>query len=328
MLTAVVRTAPFGVELDDRIVVTPAKVVLIIVLAWTISRLARRAVDRFTRRMRGEIEGPGLVPWRRRRRRQDAQPDGTEVVTTTPVATIRAGQRAETIGTLLKSVVTLVVWTFALLMVLSEIGLDVGPLIAGAGFVGIALGFGAQNLVRDFLSGIFMLVEDQYGVGDIIDAGEASGTVEAVSLRTTRLRDINGVVWHIPNGQIQRIGNKSQGWSRALLDVSVAYATDLDHATHVIESCAAEMRGVPEWAAEMLGDPEVWGVEALGPDAVLLRVSVETRPASQWRVARELRKRLKAALDEAGIEIPFPQRVVWHRGETSSAAPERAAREV
>jgi small conductance mechanosensitive channel len=315
---AVVRATPFGVDVDDRVVVTPAKIVLIITLAWLISRFARRAVDRFARRMRGEIEEGGLLRFARPGRRQAPHPDGNEVVITPPIATVRAAQRAETIATLLKSVVTLVVWAFALLMSLSEVGLDVGPLIAGAGFVGIALGFGAQNLVRDFLSGIFMLVEDQYGVGDVIDAGEASGTVEAVSLRTTRLRDINGVVWHIPNGQIQRIGNKSQGWSRALLDVSVAYATDLDFAKQVIESCAAEMRRDSEWAVELLGDPEVWGVEALGPDAVELRVSVETRPASQWKVARELRKRLKTALEEAGIEIPFPQRVVWHRDEHRS----------
>jgi len=304
----------FGVELSDRIVVTPAKIVLILVLATLITRLARRAVDRFTRRMRGEIEEGGLLPWQRRRRRQEHQPDGSEVIVTPAVSTMRAAQRAATIGTLLKSVFTLSIWSFALLMTLSELGLNVGPLIAGAGFLGIALGFGAQNLVRDFLSGIFMLVEDQYGVGDIIDAGEASGTVEAVSLRTTRLRDIHGVVWHIPNGQIQRIGNKSQEWSRSLLDISVAYSTDLDRARHVIETCAKSLRNDPAFAFEILDDPEVWGVENLGADGINIRLAVKTRPASQFKVSRELRARLKAALDEAGIEIPFPQRVVWHRG--------------
>ena len=309
------RATVAGVELSDRIVVTPAKILVILVLAALIAGVARRGADRLMRRMRGEIEHGNLLrrPWRRRQGPLDAVPDGTEIVTTPTVATVRAIQRAQTIGTLLKSVVTLVVWAFALLMVLSEIGLDVGPLIAGAGFLGIALGFGAQNLVRDFLSGIFMLVEDQYGVGDIIDAGEASGTVEAVSLRTTRLRDIHGVVWHIPNGQIQRIGNKSQGWSRALLDVSVSYSTDLDLARKVIEACAAEMQSDDQWANDILEDPEVWGVEDLGADGVILRLSVKTRPAAQFGVARELRARLKTALDTAGIEIPFPQRVVWHR---------------
>ena len=310
--------ALLGVELNDRIVVTPAKIVLIFVLAFVITRVARRAVDRFMLRMRGEIEEGGIRV-RRRRRRQNTAADGDEVIVSTPVATMRAAQRAETIGTLLKSVISLAVWTFALLMTLSELGLNVGPLIAGAGFLGIALGFGAQNLVRDFLSGIFMLVEDQYGVGDVIDAGEASGTVEAVSLRTTRLRDIHGVVWHIPNGQIQRIGNKSQGWSRSLVDVSVAYSTNLDDAKKVIEGCAAQLRTEPDWAYEIIDDPEVWGVEDLGPDGIVIRLSVKTRPASQWRVSRELRERLKAALEAAGIEIPFPQRVVWHRNGTQDA---------
>ena len=312
LLAGVVAASFFGVELNDRIVVTPAKILLILVLAVIVASVARKAVDQFARRMRGEIEEGSFFA--RRRRRRDHSKDGAEVLTTPAIATVRAAQRAETIGTLLKSVVSLVVWAFALLMVLSEVGLDVGPLIAGAGFVGIALGFGAQNLVRDFLSGIFMLVEDQYGVGDVIDAGEATGTVEAVSLRTTRLRDIHGVVWHIPNGQIQRIGNKSQGWSRALLDVSVAYSTDLEHAKKIIEDCALSLRESPELGPEMLADPEVWGVEDLGPDGVVIRLSVQTRPASQWRVARELRERLKSALDAAGIEIPFPQRVIWHRG--------------
>jgi moderate conductance mechanosensitive channel len=309
-----------AIELNDRLVVTPAKIVFIILLAAVVSHIARNAVDRFSARMRGEIEGGRLLGWRRKHQQPPGErPDGTEVVATPTLTTLRAVQRAETIGTLLKSVITLAIWSCAVLMVLSEVGLNVGPLIAGAGFLGIALGFGAQNLVRDFLSGIFMLVEDQYGVGDVIDAGEATGTVEAVSLRTTRLRDINGVVWHLPNGQIQRIGNKSQGWSRALLDVSVAYSTDLDQAKKVIEACAAELRHDPSFSVDVLDEPEVWGVEELGPDGVAVRLSVKTRPAAQWRVARELRARLKVALENAGIEIPFPQRVVWHRGPVEAA---------
>ncbi|HEX7167819.1 MAG TPA: mechanosensitive ion channel family protein [Acidimicrobiales bacterium] len=309
-----------AIDLSDRVIVTPAKILLVVVLAAVFGGLARKGVDRFTRKMRGEIVEGGLRGWRRRRTGPSA--DGSDVVSVPSLATLRAAQRAETIGTLLKSVVSLVVWAFAALMVLSEIGLDVGPLVAGAGFLGIALGFGAQNLVRDFLSGIFMLVEDQYGVGDVIDAGPATGTVEAVSLRTTRLRDIHGVVWHIPNGTIDRIGNKSQGWSRALLDISVAYSTDLDVAQQVIESCAMEMVDDDAWSGEILDAPEVWGVEDLGPDGVVIRVSVKTRPASQWRVARELRARLKLALENAAIEIPFPQRVVWHRGTPQEVAPD------
>ena len=288
--------------------ILPARLLLIAVLAVVTTRIVRMLIRRLTRRMCGELTDGGVLF--KRRRRASTESDVSDVV---QIATLRSAQRAETVGTLLRSVATLVIWTLAVFMMLSELGLDVGPLIAGAGIVGIALGFGAQNLVRDFLSGIFMLVEDQFGVGDIIDAGPATGTVEAVTLRTTRLRDVNGVVWHIPNGTVERIGNQSQGWSRALLDISVAYATDLTLAKDVIQRTATALWDEEEWRAEILDEPEVWGVENFGADGISIRVVIRTRPASQWKVARELRARIKEAFDEAGIEIPFPQRVVWHR---------------
>jgi moderate conductance mechanosensitive channel len=202
------------------------------------------------------------------------------------------------------------------------LGVNLGPLIAGAGVVGIALGFGAQTVVRDFLSGMFMLVEDQYGVGDIVDLGEATGTVEGVTLRTTRLRDVNGTVWHIPNGEIKRVGNKSQDWARALLDVSVAYGADIAHAKEVIKGVADEVWQDEQLGPSVLEEPEVWGIEDLGADGIAIRLVVKTRPADQFRVMRALRERLKRALDDAGIEIPFPQRTVWVRpeGENGDAA--------
>jgi small conductance mechanosensitive channel len=197
------------------------------------------------------------------------------------------------------------------MMALGEGGVDLAPLIAGAGIVGIALGFGAQSLVKDFLSGIFMLLEDQFGVGDVIDCGEASGVVEGVSLRTTRLRDVEGTVWHVPNGQIVRVGNKSQEWSRALLDVQVAYDTDVATAIRVIKEVADEVWHDPDLASSVLEEPEVWGVEVLGPDGITIRVVLKTRPADQWTVLRQLRRRLKVALDAAGVEVPHLQRMVW-----------------
>jgi small-conductance mechanosensitive channel len=228
-------------------------------------------------------------------------------------------QRAETVGALLASVASFAIWGIAALMVLGELGVELGPLLAGAGIVGVAVGFGAQNLVRDFLSGIFMLIEDQYGVGDVIDAGPASGTVEGVSLRTTRLRDIEGNVWHIPNGFIDRVANKSQEWSRALLDIPVAYGTDTDRAAAIIKDVAdATWRDEP-WSGDILAEPEVWGVEAFGADALVIRLVVKTKPSSQWKVGRELRARIKRAFDAEGIEIPFPQRTVWHRGDEAHA---------
>ena len=308
-----------GLAEGSLFLVTPARILLIVVLALIATRTVRVLIRRFTLRMRGELSEGGALFNRRHRKRASS-----DVLDTAQIATLRAAQRAETIGTLLRSVATLLIWTIAVFMLLSELGLDVGPLIAGAGIIGIALGFGAQNLVRDFLSGIFMLIEDQFGVGDIIDAGPASGTVEAVTLRTTRLRDVRGVVWHIPNGTVERIGNQSQGWSRALLDISVGYTTDLDMAQDVIQRTATTLWREDPWSLEILDEPEVWGVEDFGPDGILIRVVIKTRPASQWKVSRELRARVKNAFDEAGIEIPFPQRVVWHREEEASRRHEPA----
>lgn len=289
----------------DTIIVKPAKVLLILALAYVVNRLIARSIRRFVRSVRGE-----KVQRRLGTLREHAP---TALVDSTQVPSLRSTQRAETIGALLRSISAFSVWVIAALMVLGELGLALGPLIAGAGIVGIALGFGAQNLVRDFISGIFMLVEDQYGVGDIIDVGPASGTVEAVSLRTTRMRDVNGVVWHIPNGNIERVANKSQQWSRALLDFDVAYGTDVDFAGDVIKRTIVKAWDSDTWDDVILEEPEVWGVENLGADGVTIRVAVKTLPGEQFPVARHLRAKVKAAFQKAGIEIPFPQRTIWHR---------------
>lgn len=291
----------------DTLIVKPAKVLLILALAYVVNRLIARSINRFVRSVRGEKLQRRLGTLR--------EHTPTALVARGPGASLRSAQRAETIGALLRSISAFAVWVIAALMVLGELGLAIGPLIAGAGIVGIALGFGAQNLVRDFISGIFMLIEDQYGVGDIIDVGPASGTVEAVSLRTTRIRDVNGVVWHIPNGNIERIANKSQQWSRALLDFEVAYDTDVDFAGDVIKRTIIKAWEGDTWQDVILEEPEVWGVENLGADGVTIRVAVKTLPGKQFPVARHLRAQIKAAFEKAGIEIPFPQRMVWHRTE-------------
>jgi small conductance mechanosensitive channel len=194
--------------------------------------------------------------------------------------------------------------------VLGELGLNLGPLIAGAGIAGVALGFGAQTLVRDFLAGIFMLVEDQFGVGDVVDVGGVSGVVEGVSLRVTRLRDVEGVVWHVPNGEIKRVGNKSQDWSRAVLDVQVVHGTDLGRAQEVLRSVAAGMRDDDRWSSIILEEPEVWGVESVGSVGITLRLVLKTRPADQWDVQRDLRRRINDAFIDAGIQVPVVQQVL------------------
>ena len=295
--------------ISDILVAKPLKIAVIVAVAWVVNRLARRAIRRFVE----SFEEPAL------HRRLDVVRDRAPaaLLSTGPV-NMRSAQRARTIGAVLRSVTTAAVWTVAALMVLAEFDVNLAPLIAGAGIVGVALGFGAQSLVKDFLSGIFMLLEDQFGVGDVIDCGEASGVVEGVSLRTTRLRDVEGTVWHVPNGQIVRIGNKSQEWSRALLDVEVAYDTDLAVAKQLIKDVADEVWHDPSFSPSVIDEPEMWGVERFGPDGIAIRLVVKTRPADQWKVLRELRQRLKVALDEAGVEIPFPQRTVWVRPQGAS----------
>jgi len=300
------------------VLVLPFKVALILAVAFVAQRLVRRTIRRFVRAMNGE-RALGAA---------HAQTDGAAAREHAPrllfdashAPSLRRAQRAETIGALLRSVSAVSIWSLAILMSMAELGLNLGPLIAGAGILGIALGFGAQNLVRDFVSGVFMLAEDQYGVGDVIDAGPATGKVEGVSLRTTRLRDVNGTVWHMPNGEITRVGNKSQQWARAVLDVDVAYDTDIPRATAVIQATADRMWNDQDGPGLMLEEPEVWGVENLGADGIAIRLVVKTAPNEQLTVARELRARIKQAFDEAHIEIPFPQRTVWHRVEEGAAA--------
>jgi small conductance mechanosensitive channel len=240
-------------------------------------------------------------------------------VDTGPMPQARRIQRAETVGAVVRSVVSITIWSIAVLTVLEILGISLGPLIAAAGIAGVALGFGAQSLVRDFLSGVFMLLEDQYGVGDVIDTGVATGTVEGVSLRTTRLRDAEGVVWHVPNGEIRRVGNKSQQWSRAVLDVAISYDADLVRATDVIKTAADGLWHDPAYRGVITAEPEVWGVEQVTADQVLVRLAVRTQPLEQWRVARELRARLKAALDAAGIARSAAP-VVTYRSEVPDEA--------
>jgi small conductance mechanosensitive channel len=295
---------------SDVLVAKPAHILLIVVVAWVANRLLHRAIRRFTERI-ANPEAQERIQRLRRHAPDALQSHGPE--------SLRSAARATTLSHLLRSATTVVVWTIAGVMILGELGVALGPLIAGAGIAGVALGFGAQSLVKDFISGTFMLIEDQYGVGDIIDAGEASGTVEAVSLRTTRLRDVNGTVWHIPNGNILRIGNMSQQWARALLDVSLATDTDVDHAQDVIKRVADSVWNDSDWHGEILEEPEVWGVERLGPDAIVIRLVVKTKPAEQFTVMRELRRRLLEAFAAEGVELPDPGRVVWVEREAGTS---------
>ncbi|HVV12492.1 mechanosensitive ion channel family protein [Amycolatopsis sp.] len=277
------------------LVAKPIKIVLILIVAFLIRLLIRKLIDRISTPRNNGRKLPALL-----RPLRERAPDllGATV-------TERRRQRAKTIGSVLKSVTSFIVFGLAFMQVLAELGINLGPIIASAGIVGVALGFGAQNLVKDFLSGMFMMVEDQYGVGDVIDIGEASGTVEAVGLRITTLRDMKGTVWYVRNGEVLRVGNSSQGYANAVIDVPLSYTADVDRAVVVLKDAASAAVAGEPLSANVLEPPEVLGVEKVTPEGIEIRMTVKTRPGKQWTVQRALRASVIAALEEAGFEPPL-----------------------
>ena len=215
----------------------------------------------------------------------------------------RRQQRASALGAILSNAASVTIFGIAAVIIIGDMGLNLAPLLASTAVLGVAIGFGAQNLVQDFLAGIFMLLEDQYGVGDVITVDNTTGTVEGVSLRTTRLRDVNGVVWHVRNGTIQKAGNESQGWARAVVDFPVPYQRDIPLVRQTMMRAADAMWQESVWQEIILEKPEVWGVQELSSEAVLMRVTARTVPLRQWEVQRELMERLKIALDAAGAAL-------------------------
>jgi small-conductance mechanosensitive channel len=208
----------------------------------------------------------------------------------------RSGQRARTLGSVLRSLCTAIVGVTAAIMVLAEFGVDLAPILASAGIIGVAVGFGAQNLVKDFLSGMFMLLEDQYGVGDIVDVGQASGTVETVGLRITTLRDGNGTLWYVRNGEILRVGNKSQGFAVAVVDVPVAHGTDVAETTKTASRVAQERVEQPDIAEDVLEEVQTLGIESVTAEKLTLRLTVRVQPGRQFAVQRALNATLSDAL--------------------------------
>jgi small conductance mechanosensitive channel len=297
-------------EAADKLLATPAHILLVLLVAFVANRIVRRAIRRLTNKIAAPESQDRLRNLRKR---------APSAVLDSGSLSLRSAARARTLGTVLRGIASAVIWTIAVTIILGELGVNLGPLIAGAGIAGVAIGFGAQSLVKDFLAGIFMLVEDQYGVGDIIDAGPATGTVEAITLRTTRMRDVQGTVWHIPNGTIARVGNMSQQWARALLDVEVAWGTDVDRVIPVIQEVADGMWGEATWRRKMLEAPEVWGVERLEAEAIAIRLVVKTRPAEQFPVVREMRRRLANVFGDREIAIRPPQDDTWVRRDAGSS---------
>jgi small-conductance mechanosensitive channel len=298
-------------KVADTVIGTPLSIVLIIIGGLIARFILHRLIDRLV--SKAEV---GVLPDKVSKMSLGAAKGTEDTVHRDPIVASRRVQRAQTTGSLLKSIVTGIITAIVVTMVLAEVNVNIAPIIASAGILGLAIGFGAQSLVGDFLAGLFMIFEDQYGVGDVVDLGEASGTVEAVSLRVTRLRDVNGTVWYVRNGEIIRVGNMSQNWARSVLDINVAYHEDLVKIRRVLKEVAHDLWEDEDYRGRIIEEPEVWGVEAMTPDGVTVRVTLKTAPMEQWEVAREMRERVKARFDYEGIEIPLPQRVVWHRDQT------------
>jgi moderate conductance mechanosensitive channel len=274
------------------VLVKPLRIVLILVIAMIIRWILHRLINRLVRTTsRGSV--PSILKPLRERVPNAVEDPGEYVPE-------RRRQRAEAIGSVLRSAVTAIVFSIATLMVMSELGFDLAPLLASAGIAGVALGFGAQSLVKDLLSGLFMLLEDQYGVGDNVDLGEASGVVEAVGLRITTVRDARGVLWYVRNGEIIRVGNKSQGWAMLMIDMPIGFADTAD-ATAVLRTAAAAAYADPEVAALFVEPPEVLGVEQVTVDGTVIRTVAKTTADGQFVAGRELRRRLTEALEDAGI---------------------------
>ena len=269
-----------------RVVLT---IVIALVARWAAHRLIRRTVATMTTRSG--------------RREADDARSGV-LATTAGLSGERHRQRVETMGTLLRSISTFVIWVVAGLTVFQLVGLPVGPVLASAGIGGVAIGFGAQSLVKDFLSGIFMIFEDQYGVGDVIDTGEAIGTVEEVTLRITRLRDADGVVWYVRNGEVIRIGNRSQGYGAAWVDMPVSYREDVTKVLDTVRAVCDAFAVDPEWEPLLIEPPTVLGVDSIAGQTVTVKILAKTLPGEHFGVQRELRVRIKEAFDAAGIQGP------------------------
>ena len=266
---------------------TPVKIAIIVLTALVVNRLGRRWALRMAKRLGEATEGHSALVSDR--------------------SSERASERSESIGSLLRSLVTFVVFGLAAIMILELLGIDAAASLASAGVLAIAIGFGAQSVVADMFAGIFMLTEDQFGVGDRIDAGPVNGFVERITLRTTVIRDANGKLWHVPNSQIEYVANETQSWARAVVVLGVAYSVDLQRAVAVLEGAVTELAESDEWADHVEEILPVQSVYELGEDAVDIRVLLRVTADKRRPIERAMRLRCKEALDAAGIEMPNRQ---------------------
>ncbi|HEY9315323.1 mechanosensitive ion channel family protein [Williamsia sp.] len=279
----------------------PIRIVIYVAAGLTARWILHRMIDRATRRPPAGADNARAQPALLKHLR-----DRTPKSLRDPKVVERRQQRAETIGSVLKSTVSILILVWVLLTCLSVLQVNIAPFLASAGLVGLAIGFGAQNLVKDFVSGVFMLLEDQYGVGDVVDLGEAIGEVESVGLRVTTVRDIDGTLWYVRNGEIIRVGNMSQDYAVARIEIPVAHNVDLERAQEVALEAAQAVVSDDSVAGDVLGAPEMLGVQDVSADMVTLRILLKTRPNAQWSLQRRIRKAILAAYEANNIRLPYP----------------------
>jgi small-conductance mechanosensitive channel len=245
--------------------------------------------------------------------------EDTKALEASPVEAMRQVQRARTLGTVLNAFSKWTIWIIVIIMVLTEFGVAVTPLIASVGILGAALGFGAQSLVKDILNGLFMVFEDQLGIGDIVNLGQVTGVVERVGIRVTEVRDASGTLWFVRNGEVLQVGNFSKDWARIILDVPVPYTLDVDEAQEALLAAAREFATESQWRRKVIEDPEMWGIESISHEALMVRLTVKVRAGEQFVLKRALHRYVKSALDRRGIDIPALNRMVVEDGSSRVA---------
>ncbi|MEX0933529.1 MAG: mechanosensitive ion channel family protein [Candidatus Paceibacterota bacterium] len=273
----------FFQEITPWLLAHGVKIALIVVVALIANRSAHLFIDRLVRKL---MISDGKLSKEARKKRED------------------------TLIKIFSATLTVLLWILAVLMVLQEVGIAIGPLLAAAGIMGLAFGFGGQYLIRDLISGLFIIIENQYRIGDVVCFNSTCGLVEDITLRMTTLRDLDGTVHHIPHGTIERVSNLSKSFARVNLNIGVSYSADLEHVIAVVNKVGTDLVLDEAWKDKIITAPQFLRVDDFGESSVIIKILGETKPIEQWGVAGELRKRLKIAFDKEGIEIPFPQRVI------------------
>jgi small conductance mechanosensitive channel len=304
-------------------VAKPLSILLVVVVAGVVAMVVRRMISRSMNQLFS------VSSEKKHNRKGKLRRRTSEVLLASGDTSVRTEARLETLTAVFRSIGTALVWFLALFFTLEVLGISLGPLLATAGIVGVALGFGTQTMVRDFISGFFIVAEDQFGVGDTIDVGGgAKGVVERITLRATHIRDPEGTMWHVANGQIVKVANKSQEWARALIDVVLPYDVDISAVSDVMQEVADTIQSDPEWSSKIMERAEIWGIQEFDSDGVHVRMVIKTEPAAQFGVLRELRARMKETFDERGISFAYagsPTQVVITQTPPPKTSPPKAA---